>query len=214
MLAILKQWNDYLVAEALIPANQISTDDFAGSLANQTNLALKGIIGIKAMAIIAKLTGNTADATNFTNIAQNYITKWQNYGIASGASPPHTTLDYGDTASHGKYTLPNRQICRNSINTFRTPLQPLRRQTPRSKPRSTISLRHAKRILPDRSLNIRRPSRHPPPIYQMYSSPFSLSPHNMFILTNLHSRLGNLLRLHRLVLHEANVHFQACELDQ
>jgi len=30
---ILKQWNEYLVQEALIPANQISTDDFAGALA-------------------------------------------------------------------------------------------------------------------------------------------------------------------------------------
>ena len=30
---ILKQWTGYLVAEALIPADQISTDDFAGSLA-------------------------------------------------------------------------------------------------------------------------------------------------------------------------------------
>jgi len=30
--SILKQWNEYLVQEALIPANQISTDDFAGAL--------------------------------------------------------------------------------------------------------------------------------------------------------------------------------------
>nr|POE77398.1 glutaminase a [Quercus suber] len=30
---ILQQWNEYLVEEALIPADQISTDDFAGSLA-------------------------------------------------------------------------------------------------------------------------------------------------------------------------------------
>jgi len=30
--AILRQWNEYLVEEAIIPANQISTDDFAGSL--------------------------------------------------------------------------------------------------------------------------------------------------------------------------------------
>jgi hypothetical protein len=30
---ILKQWNNYLVNDSLIPANQISTDDFAGSLA-------------------------------------------------------------------------------------------------------------------------------------------------------------------------------------
>ena len=30
---ILRQWTGYLIADALIPANQISTDDFAGSLA-------------------------------------------------------------------------------------------------------------------------------------------------------------------------------------
>ena len=30
--SILNQWTQYLIAEALIPANQISTDDFAGSL--------------------------------------------------------------------------------------------------------------------------------------------------------------------------------------
>lgn len=30
---LLRQWNEYLIEEALIPANQISTDDFAGSLA-------------------------------------------------------------------------------------------------------------------------------------------------------------------------------------
>ncbi|KAI4720152.1 glutaminase A [Aureobasidium sp. EXF-10727] len=100
---ILKQWNDYLVIESLIPSNQISTDDFAGSLANQTNLALKGIIGIEAMAMIANLTGHTADAQNFTNIAHNYITKWQQLGIApaTNGSLAHTTLAYGMPETHG-----------------------------------------------------------------------------------------------------------------
>lgn len=98
---ILKQWTGYLVAEALIPADQISTDDFAGSLANQTNLALKGIIGIEAMAVIANLTGNTADATNFTNIAHSYIDQWQVLGVAQNANPPHTTLGYGLNDTHG-----------------------------------------------------------------------------------------------------------------
>jgi hypothetical protein len=50
---ILGQWTQYLIQEALIPANQISTDDFAGNLTNQTNLALKGIIGIGAMAQVS-----------------------------------------------------------------------------------------------------------------------------------------------------------------
>ncbi|KAI4960699.1 hypothetical protein J4E86_002324 [Alternaria arbusti] len=47
---ILKQWTEYLVEESLLPADQLSTDDFAGALANQTNLALKGIVGLEAMS--------------------------------------------------------------------------------------------------------------------------------------------------------------------
>ncbi|TVY25220.1 Glutaminase A [Lachnellula hyalina] len=98
---VLKQWTQYLIAEALIPADQISTDDFAGSLSNQTNLALKGIIGIEAMAVIANLTGNSADSSNYTSIAHDYISKWQDYGIAHDAVPPHTTLGYGLNDTHG-----------------------------------------------------------------------------------------------------------------
>src|ERR1700712_3979574 len=33
----LKQWSSFLVDHSLIPANQLSTDDFAGRLQNQTN---------------------------------------------------------------------------------------------------------------------------------------------------------------------------------
>ncbi|KAL9625069.1 MAG: hypothetical protein Q9160_000798 [Pyrenula sp. 1 TL-2023] len=98
---ILRQWTEYLVEEALIPADQISTDDFAGSLANQTNLALKGIIGIQAMAEIANITGNTLDGQNYTNIAQSYIEQWIDLGVAMDASPPHTTLAYGQNDSYG-----------------------------------------------------------------------------------------------------------------
>lgn len=95
---ILKQWNSFLVDEALIPENQISTDDFASSLANQTNLAIKGIIGIQAMAQIAEITGNTQDSQNFTNIAKDYVNRWMDFGIAQTSgnfTRPHTTLTYG-----------------------------------------------------------------------------------------------------------------------
>lgn len=43
----------------------MSTDDFAGWLALQVNLALKGIIGIKAMSEMADLVGETEDAKYF-----------------------------------------------------------------------------------------------------------------------------------------------------
>ena len=99
--AKMQEWVAYLIEGSLIPANQLSTDDFAGTLINQTNLALKGIIGIGAMAEIAKLTGNTADAQNYSNIATSYISQWQNFGIAQDDSPPHTTLNYGANDTHG-----------------------------------------------------------------------------------------------------------------
>jgi len=43
----------------------VSTDDFAGPLRLQTNLALKGIIGIHAMSELAAIVGNDADAKYF-----------------------------------------------------------------------------------------------------------------------------------------------------
>ena len=43
----------------------MSTDDFAGWLALQTNLALKGIIGIKAMSAIATAADRTEDAKHY-----------------------------------------------------------------------------------------------------------------------------------------------------
>lgn len=63
---LLDQWTQFLIADSLIPANQLSTDDFAGTLANQTNLAIKGIVGIKAMSAIAGLLGDSAKQANYS----------------------------------------------------------------------------------------------------------------------------------------------------
>lgn len=64
--SLLDQWTQFLITDSLIPANQISTDDFAGALANQTNLAIKGIIGIKAMSVIATLLGDSSRSSNYS----------------------------------------------------------------------------------------------------------------------------------------------------
>lgn len=98
---LLRQWTDYLVSNTLIPASQQSTDDFAGALANQTNLALKGIIAIRAMSSIANLTAHTDDVTTYSQTADSYIAQWQDLGINRAASPPHSTLSYNDATSHG-----------------------------------------------------------------------------------------------------------------
>jgi len=88
-----KQWTGYLVREALIPSNQLSTDDFAGWLANQTNLALKGIIGIRAMSEISELVGETADAKYYRNVSESYIKKWQEE-FAVSRDGTHAKLAY------------------------------------------------------------------------------------------------------------------------
>ncbi|TCD60187.1 hypothetical protein EIP91_010601 [Steccherinum ochraceum] len=96
---LLDQWTQFLITDSLIPANQISTDDFAGSLANQTNLAIKGIVGIKAMAEIASLTGDSAKSANYSSIAASYVTQWQ--AFATSTTGKHLTLAYGNDSSWG-----------------------------------------------------------------------------------------------------------------
>ena len=94
---ILNQWAQYLVDEALIPDEQLSTDDFAGALHNQTNLAIKGIIALKAMSEMARLTGH-ADA--YGRIAHDYLAQWRGFGTNAAAATPHTTLNYGNDSSY------------------------------------------------------------------------------------------------------------------
>ncbi|EIW76463.1 DUF1793-domain-containing protein [Coniophora puteana RWD-64-598 SS2] len=94
---LLEQWTGYLVQEALIPASQISTDDFAGSLANQTNLAIKGVVGIKAMSMIEGLLGNTAAQQNYSSIASGYAPQILNFATANN----HLELNYGAANTWG-----------------------------------------------------------------------------------------------------------------
>ncbi|KAI9766770.1 MAG: hypothetical protein M1835_007136 [Candelina submexicana] len=87
-----KQWTGYLVKYTLLPQTQLCTDDFAGWLANQTNLALKGIIGIKAMSELASIVGNTEDAIHYKNISEVYLERWEDYGITRDGT--HAKLSY------------------------------------------------------------------------------------------------------------------------
>ena len=96
---LLDQWTQYLIEDSLIPAEQLSTDDFAGRLANQTNLAIKGIIGIKAMSEIAKIMGDTEKAHNYSSVASSYVQQWQKLALSSDKT--HLTLAYGNDATWG-----------------------------------------------------------------------------------------------------------------
>ncbi|QRV90571.1 hypothetical protein RhiJN_18589 [Ceratobasidium sp. AG-Ba] len=95
---LLSQWTQFLVNDSLIPALQLSTDDFAGHLANQTNLAVKGIVGIRAMSEIATLLGKSDDAKKYLDIATSYVPKWQKLATSNEG---HLVLNYGSLSSWG-----------------------------------------------------------------------------------------------------------------
>ncbi|CAE6479297.1 unnamed protein product [Rhizoctonia solani] len=95
---LLAQWTQFLVEDSLIPAEQLSTDDFAGHLVNQTNLAIKGIIGIQAMGEIANILGKSDDAKKYKDIAASYVPQWQKFAHSNEG---HLTLNYGNASSWG-----------------------------------------------------------------------------------------------------------------
>lgn len=97
--AKMQQWITYIENNALIPRNQLSTDDFAGRLTNQTNLAIKGIVALKAMSVISQVVGDTADAGKYNTTATKYYNDWEGFAV----DPPerHTTLQYQLRSSWG-----------------------------------------------------------------------------------------------------------------
>ena len=73
----LEKWAAYLEEKGMDPENQLSTDDFAGHLAHNTNLSLKAIEALGAFAEIAKNTGHADLARRYEAIAKAMPAKWE-----------------------------------------------------------------------------------------------------------------------------------------
>ncbi len=69
-LPLLEKWVDYLLANGADPGNQLCTDDFAGHLAHNCNLAIKAIVGIACMGLIYGQLGMKKKATAMKSKAQ------------------------------------------------------------------------------------------------------------------------------------------------
>ena len=97
---MLKQWADYLVKAGWDPENQLCTDDFAGHLAHNCNLSVKGILAIAAFTYISEQFGENAD--EYFIKAKEYAREWENAAF----DDDHYMLAFGENGSWSlKYNL-------------------------------------------------------------------------------------------------------------
>ena len=73
---VLSKWAAYLREKGMDPENQLSTDDFAGHLAHNTNLSIKAIVALGAYAQLAGKLGQAAQAAEYRAAAQAMAKKW------------------------------------------------------------------------------------------------------------------------------------------
>ena len=99
---VLTGWTDYLVSVGWDPENQLCTDDFAGHLAHNCNLAIKGILGIAAWAQILKELGDTEKADSYRKTALSLAETWEKN--ASDGDHYRLTFD-GEGSWSLKYNL-------------------------------------------------------------------------------------------------------------
>jgi hypothetical protein len=74
--SLLAGWGDYLVSALPDPGDQLCTDDFEGPSPHNSNLALKGIAGIGAYAVLLHTQGDEQGSTKYANIAATYAMQW------------------------------------------------------------------------------------------------------------------------------------------
>jgi hypothetical protein len=73
---LLTRWAEYLAEKGLDPENQLTTDDFAGHIAHNTNLSLKAIAALGAYAQLARKLGHEDVAARYQDMARQMASKW------------------------------------------------------------------------------------------------------------------------------------------
>jgi len=72
----LTRWAEYLREKGLDPENQLTTDDFAGHVAHNSNLSVKAIDALAAYADLAHLLNHEDVAKEYSNTAKTMAGKW------------------------------------------------------------------------------------------------------------------------------------------
>jgi len=77
----LTQWAAYLEEKGLDPENQLSTDDFAGHLAHNTNLSIKAIEALGAFVQIARGVGDARLASRYEAAVKKMPAEWERMAL-------------------------------------------------------------------------------------------------------------------------------------
>ncbi|MDR3146901.1 MAG: DUF4965 domain-containing protein [Treponema sp.] len=101
-LDLAKTWVRYLVEYGGDPGEQLCTDDFAGHLAHNCNLAAKAIMGIEAYAILLDMTGGAAEAGDYHAKARTMAAAW----LVNAGRGDHSALVFDEQEGWSlKYNL-------------------------------------------------------------------------------------------------------------
>ena len=88
---ILEKWAGYLLKYGEDPGSQLCTDDFAGHLARNVNLAAKAIVGIACFGRLQKRLGREQAGAEYRQKARELAESWQRR--AAGEKGTYLTFD-------------------------------------------------------------------------------------------------------------------------
>ncbi|WP_137150944.1 DUF1793 domain-containing protein [Devosia sp. FKR38] len=95
-------WAQYLLDSGLDPENQLCTDDFAGHMPHNANLAIKAILGIGAFGQLCEKLGKMDEARHYLATAKAWATQWRE--LADDGAGYRLAFDQPGTWSQ-KYNL-------------------------------------------------------------------------------------------------------------
>lgn len=112
-LPLLQSYADYLVSNSINITNQLSTTDATGPLPNETNLAVKAALGLKALGAFSGLQ-------NYWSIGDDHAKLLWNLGLGTdnATNPTHFTLTYPHNLITHKLTFNLYPDLLLSLNTF------------------------------------------------------------------------------------------------